>query len=231
MNKLLPLLVAIATLTVSVGAQKIDMTAPNKITKEQSRVAFLPLMFQENDKGVREYVLSARDPYEKALYGVFEKLGMKRLDSAEVNFAWKELKGATFDTAAFALPEHTDLVKLGEKLGADYVVVSRCYFNVRSDWQGLGPKTRADATVDLWIVDVAKKEFALKADKIFSHSREKAPGWKIAVDLFLAPISAFSGGPKTNHEKRAGLLSLGKAIQPWLEEMEKNGESKIKIGD
>ncbi|MDO8650453.1 MAG: hypothetical protein Q7K33_04085 [Candidatus Berkelbacteria bacterium] len=227
MKKLFLMLAIMGALASILSAQKIGVSATGTAAK-QPKVAFLPLMFQENDKGEREYTQSAREPYEKALYGAFERLGMERLGPV-VNFAWRELKGAVFDTAAFELPDPANLVKLGQKLGADYVVVSRCRYNVRSDWQGLGPKTRADATVDLWIVDVASSEFALKQERIFSHSREKAPDWRIAVDLFLAPISAFSGGPKTDHEAKAGLLSLGKAIQPWLDKMQARGV-KIRIG-
>ena len=226
MKKLFFLLAITATLVSTLGAQKIGAPTP-ATTAKQPKVAFMPLMFWEIDKGEREYVNTARDPYEKALYGTFEKLGMERLGPV-VNFAWKELKGSVFDTALFQLPEAADLVALGKKVGADYVVVSRCKFAVRSDWQGLGWKTRADATVDLWVVDVASSEFALKQVGIFSNSREKSPDWRLAVDLFVAPISAFSGGPKTDHEKKAGLLSLGKAIQPWLEKMQTSG--KIKIG-
>lgn len=227
-TKRLFLLLGITMMLVStLNAQKIGAAKPAAPSTRAPKVAFMPLMFWESDKGEREYTLSAREPYEKALYGSFEKLGMERL-GAYVNFAWKELKGSVFETALFQLPEGADLVSLGKKVGADYVVVSRCKFTVRSDWQGFGPKTRADATVDLWVVDVANSEFALKQTGIFSNSREKAPDWRAAVDLFIAPISAFSGGPKTDHEKKAGLLSLGKAIQPWLEKMQTNG--KIKIG-
>lgn len=219
------LLVVIVALVATVSAQKIGTS-----TGKQPKVAFMPLMFQENDKGVREYVNSAREPYEKALYGAFERLGMERLGPV-VNFAWRELKGSVFNTALFELPDPANLVKLGQKVDADYVVVSRCRYNVTSDWQGLGFKTRADATVDLWVIDVAKSEFALKSDRIFSHSREKSPDWKIFVDIFVAPISAFSGGPKTGHEIKSGVLSLGKAIQPWLEKMQvQTGGNKIRIG-
>lgn len=227
MKRLILVIATLAIFTMCVSAQKIGAAKPAALATEAPKVAFMPLMFWEADKGEREYTLTAREPYEKALYGTFEKLGMEKL-GAYVNFAWKEMKGSVFETALFQLPDPADLVALGKKVGADYVVVSRCKYTVRSDWQGLGWKTRADATVDLWVVNVASSEFALKQDGVFSNSREKSPDWRLAVDLFIAPISAFSGGPKTDHEKKAGLLSLGKAIQPWLEKMLTGG--KIKIG-
>ncbi len=221
------LMVVLVALVATVNAQKIGATAPKTVTN-QPKVAFMPLMFQENDKGVREYVNSAREPYEKALYGTFEKMGIARIDQAIVNNAWRKVKDEVFNTALFELPDPANLVKLGQDLGVDYVVVSRCHWLVRSPWVGLGPKTKAHATVDLWIIEVPKSEFALKADQVKSDSTEKAPDWRLAVDLFLAPISAFSGGPKTNHEIKSGVLSLGKAIQPWLEKMQTT--SKIRIG-
>lgn len=222
------LMVVLVALVATASAQKIGATAPAS-TGKQPKVAFMPLMFQENDKGVREYVNSAREPYEKALYGIFEKMGIVRIDQAMVNNAWRKVKAEVFNTALFELPDPANLIKIGQELGVDYVVVSRCHWLVRSPWVLLGPKTKAEATVDLWIVDVPKSEFSLKAERIKSDSTEKAPDWKIAVDLFLAPISAFSGGPKTNHEIKSGVLSLGKAIQPWLEKMQTGG-NKIRIG-
>ena len=170
-----------------------------------------------------------KQPYKKALYGTFERIGIARISQARANNAWRNMKGSTFSTSLFQMPKPEDLVQLGKELGADYVVVSRCHWKIRTPWVGLGPKTKAHATVDLWIIDVAKSEFALKADQIKSDSTEKAPEWRWAVDLFVAPISVFSGGPKTDHQKRSGVLSLGKALQPWLEKM-KVGENSIKIG-
>ncbi|MEK9167461.1 MAG: hypothetical protein AAB613_01845 [Patescibacteria group bacterium] len=221
------LFLAIATTAIfalCVSAQKIGTTAPTMSAK-QPKVAFLPLMFQEGDRESDNKTAIAA--YESSLFDAFSKLGMERLGPV-VNFAWRELKGSIFSTTAFELPDPANLVKLGQKVGADYVVVSRCKWNVRSVWVGVGPKTKATAKVDIWIVDISKSEFALKADGIESDSTEKEPGWKTAVTIIILPISVVSGGPKTPHLVRSGQLSVAKGIKPWLEKMQT--PSKIRIG-
>jgi hypothetical protein len=106
---------------------------------------------------------------------------------------------------------------MGKRLKVDYVVASRCHWLVRSPWVNLGPKTKAVATVDMWVIDVAKSEFALKAEGKQADNEEKTPAWKWAVDLFIFPMSPFGGGPKTPKQERSSLVALGKALQPWLD--------------
>ncbi|MEX2012325.1 MAG: hypothetical protein WD970_01030, partial [Patescibacteria group bacterium] len=48
-----------------------------------------------------------------------------------------------------------------------------------------------------------------------------------AVDLLVAPVSMFSGGPKTDHEKKSGVLALTKALDPWIQKVTNNGTIKI----
>lgn len=219
------LLVVIVALVATASAQKIGAKDPIAPTVKLKSVAILPLMFREGDSESTNK--TAIDAYRTSLSDVFAKLGMEQIDQGKVNGIWQRSNGQMFDPSRFDLPTPEDLVKFGKDLGVDYVVVSRCSWTIRTPWVGLGPKTKAISKVDLWIIDIAKSEFALKADAVTSDSTEKEPGWKSAVSLLVAPISVFSGGPKTPHMTRSGQLSLAKALDPWIG---KQAPSKIRIG-
>lgn len=227
MEKLVFLLAALI-LSVAAPAQKIGGARSNQSLSQLKRVAVLPLMFRESDKGDEHEAGNeeAIGAYRSSLLGVFEKLGMEVIDSGKVNAAWQRLNGQLFNPARFELPSPETLLGLGKELGVDFVVVSRCHWRVRSVWIFFGPRTKVAATVDLWIVDVARSEFSLQADTVKSDSTEREPAWKTTVTVFIAPISLFGGGPKTAHLKRSGVLSLTKAIEPWIE---KHSPGKIKI--
>ncbi|MEK7548433.1 MAG: hypothetical protein AAB499_00860, partial [Patescibacteria group bacterium] len=154
-------------------------------------------------------------------------MGLEVVDPGKVNAAWRQVTGELFDPVKFALPNPADLVAVGKELGADFVLMSRCAWRVRSLWVGVGPKTKAHSLVDLWVVDVGKSEFSLKAEAVASDSTEVEPGWKTAVTILIVPISVVSGGPKTPHLKRSGVLSLMKALDPWAE---KQSPTNVKIG-
>lgn len=205
------------------AAQKIGSSAANHPSVQVKRVAILPLMFRDGDKETDNP--EATGAYRTALFAAFEKLGMERIDEGKVNGVWRELTGSSFDSGSTSLPEPEKLVQLGRRLAVDYVVVSRCQWKIRSPWVGLGPKTKAIATVDLWIVDVSKSEFSLKA-KEESDSTKREEAYETAIALLVAPITIVSGGPKSPHMKRSGVMALTKAIVPWLK---KQSPDKIKI--
>lgn len=224
--RLLSLFLALLACSQLLLAQKIGATPKDSVTATK-KVAILPLMFRERDKGEEESTnTTAINDYTKALNGAFEKLGIEIVEPSRVSAGWREMTGQPFDTRHFTLPDAADLVAFGKRLGVDYVLVSRCLWHIRTPWVGLGPKTKANATVDLWLVDVHQSEFALKAEEVKADSTEKEPLWKTGVTIFIAPISVVSGGPKTPHMQRAGVLGLAKAIQPWAEKQQ--GDIKIK---
>ncbi len=231
MKKLLIVLTALwLLLPVVATAQKIGSTATINTAKGLKKVAMLPLMFRERDKDDSEECTNttAIDSYQKILTGVFEKLGIEVVDVSQTNAMWREITGQLFETKEFQLPRAEDLVALGKRLGVDYILTSRCLWQVRTIWVGLGPKTKANATVDIWLVDVANSEFLLKADTVKADDTEREPMWKTGVTLFVAPISVVSAGPKTPHMQRAGTTALEKALLPWVEQQQAN--VKIKSG-
>ena len=121
-----------------------------------------------------------------------------------------------------------DLLKLGQELGADWVITGHAAWHTRSIWIGLGPKTKSDCTVDMVIVDVKKKELSLDARQVTMDSTAKEDPLKAAATLLFGlvrvegqllltlPLTVVSGGPKTPREQRAVQLAIAKAIQPWI---------------
>lgn len=209
-------LLLFALLGIPAQAQTIG-GASQVVSKSVQKVAIMPMVFRESDKGDEGECRNetAIEAYSKTLVNAFVKLGLQQMDDGLVNATWRNVSGGLY-SPNMGMPDAEKLVRLGKELKVDYVVFSRCHWRISSVWQGLGPKTRASATVSLWIVDVAKSEFALKADEIVSGSTEKEPGWKTGVTLLVAPISVVSGGPKTPHMVRAGNLSFTKAIEPFF---------------
>lgn len=217
------LIVLVLTAPTASG-QKIGQEKRPAESAKLKRVAVMPMAFQEGQQTAKNE--EATGTYRTALLGALEKLGLEVIDPGKVNAAWRGLTGELFDPTKFALPSPAALISLGKELAADFVVVSRCSWRVRSLWVGVGPKTKAHARVDLWIVDVARSEFSLKAENVLSDSTEREPGWKTAVTILVLPVSFVSGGPKTPHLKRSGVLSLMKALEPWAE---KQSPNSIKI--
>ncbi|MCR4277525.1 MAG: hypothetical protein NUV80_02250 [Candidatus Berkelbacteria bacterium] len=224
MKKLI-LLIATVVLAVTVSAQKIGVKDPVEPTVKLKSVAILPLMFRKGDSESKNK--TAIDAYRDNLLDAFTKLGIGQVDQARVNASWQRSIGQMFEPSRFDLPIPEDVVKFGQDLGVDYVVASRCRWDVKSliTWKGL--QTRVRAKVDLWIVDIAKSEFSLKVDGIETDSRENIPDLKAAISLLILPITFVSGGPETPHMVRSGQLSVAKALDPWIE---KQSAGKIRIG-
>lgn len=218
---ILSILMAIAMPLTAFG-QKIGRVETAKAAIAVKKVAILPLLFfKDNDVSENKTAIGA---YTSELDAVLDTYGIQRVDQATVNSSWQQLTGQPFSTREYQLPPAEQLVELGKKLGVDYVIFSRLKWHVRSVWVFLGPKTKAEAVVDLWIVDVANSEFALKADGIKGNDTEKEPLWKTGVTLFVAPISIVSGGPETPRMERSGRTALDKALEPWIQ---KQANSKI----
>lgn len=90
-------------------------------------------------------------------------------------------------------------------------------WRIRSVWVGLGPKTKADATVSTRIVDVAKEEVALDVLD-FNSASTKAEKWYESAGALLIfwGITIFSGGPKTPHIQKAAVKAIGAATDPFF---------------
>jgi hypothetical protein len=196
--------VAFAT---AVAAQ--EQSSPNPKT-----VALLPVTMTKCTDGARK---ATKDYLES----VITKAGFEIMPVARAVAAARNEGVTTPDEEQFKdlppLPAPKQLLSIGQKLGCDFVIAARATWHTRSIWVSLGPKTKSDCTVDLLIVDVKKQEVALDAKAVRMDSTAKEDALKAAGTVLLTPLfTAVSGGPKTPHETRAGVLAMAKAISPWL---------------
>lgn len=204
---------AIAVLSI-LGCCGQVAIAQDRPSDKPKTVALLPFAMAKGTDGAKK----ATKDY---LNDVLAKAGFEVLPEARTTAAWKSL-GHTVDVDEKAkdlppLATPKDLLELGSKMGVDFVIDGRATWHTRSIWVSLGPKTKSDCTVDMEIVDVAKKELALDAKNVHMDSTAKEDALKAAGTVLITPLfTAVSGGPKTPHEARAGVLAVAKAISPWL---------------
>jgi hypothetical protein len=195
-------------------------------TKNET-VAVLPWIYENGTTG-------AIKTGKEFLESVLTKANMEIVPESRVTATWANGLERDSNEDRKMLPSPKELLKLGEKLGVDWVITGRARWHTKSIWIGFGPKTKSDCTVDILIVDVHKREVALDSKEVKMDSTAKEKGLNVAVTLFISPLGTMiSGGPKTPHEQRAVQLATGKAIQPWLsarphnKKIETDGNSKI----
>lgn len=185
------------------------------------KVAIYPWSFAENERGTNP---TAVDTALSTLQKLFEKRAQFEVISpARCAAAWRELGYEELPETVEdpgQLPATYDPKKLlafGKKVGADYVCAGTLAWRVRSVWVGLGPKTKANAVVNVMIVDVKKAELALDV-KGFDSDSTKAEKWYETAGALLVTwgITLFSGGPKTPHMQNAAIKAIGGATDPWF---------------
>jgi len=116
-----------------------------------------------------------------------------------------------------SLPTPKELLKLGKMMDVDFVCAGFARWHTKSVWIALGPKTKADCTVTMEIVDVKKEEVALDSKAVKSDDTRKESGLETAGALLLtAGITAFSGGPKTPHQQKSVSNAIALSMEPWL---------------
>lgn len=215
----LSIVVAILALFASlVTAQKIG---EKPTTPRLRQAAVLPILFFE-DKKPCDNKTAIRAVTEE-IDSVLSKSGIEQLDPARVAVAWSKITGQQPNTQSDEMPKDTDLLALGKALGVDLVICGRVRWHVKSVWVTLGPKTKADATVDFWVINTAKGEFDLKAEGVKADSTKKEDAGGVALDVFVAPVTMVSGGPKTPHMQRSGQIATIDALKPWIEKLQSSG--------
>lgn len=185
------------------------------------KVALYPWTFAENERGTSEGgVTTATDTLRK----LFEtRGGYEVIPSGRAAAAWKELG---FPEAPLTVEElgqlpasfdDKQLLEFGRALGVDYVCAGTLGWRVRSVWVGLGPKTKADATVNVRIIDVKAGTVSLDV-RDFSSASTKAEKWYESAGALLLTwgITLFSGGPKTGHIQKAAVRGIGGATDAFF---------------
>lgn len=230
---LVPIILCLLVLSLFPGfAQNAQENKPlNELAAARSdsseTVAILPWIYEKGTRGAQK---TAQEFLEAVLTQslFFRENSFQIIPEARVTQVWIQDLGHDPAQKRNVLPTPRELLKLGEKLGVDWVITGHAVWHTRSIWIGLGPKTKSDCTVDLVIVDVKKKEVSLDARRVTMDSTAKEDPLKAATTLLLGlarvesqffltlPLTVVSGGPKTPREQRAVQLAIAKAIQPWI---------------
>ena len=201
------------------GFQNTQANPPSNIgVTSIKKVASLPLALQG---GTDTAVSTTRENYKQ----LFEKVNCEMISEVRVKATWEDTMGNRSwksnvgDKESLPqLPSPKELLQLGKALGADFVAAGTLKWHTKSVWVNLGPKTKAEATVNMLIIDVAKEEVALEAENVVADSTKKEKGYETAASLLVsAGFTALSGGPKTPHQQRSGVVAIGKAMEPWLQ--------------
>jgi len=209
----LSLLASVAAVHSSAGATALELKT----------VAILPWIYRG---GTNTAMKTAND----ALDAFFDKAKCDRQSKVKVVSAWEEAMGKSNikevgeeNDPMPDLPNAKDLLALGKKMGVDYVCAGRAKWHTKSVWISLGPKTKADCTVDVELVDVHKEELALNQTGIKADDTRRESGLETAAAILVSMgFTAFSGGPKTPHQQKAVVNALGLAFEPWLKTMVDN---------
>jgi hypothetical protein len=133
--------------------------------------------------------------------------------------AWEDANGEAWrdDRDKTDLPTPAQMLRVGRRLGVDWVMAGRARWHTRSIWVSLGPKTKSSCTVDALVVDVRHQIVALDAKDVMMDDTAKEDTLKALGAVFISGLfTVVSGGPKTPHEQRAVQLAMAKALQPWL---------------
>jgi hypothetical protein len=195
----------------------IDSDAPTTSNAQVKTVAVLPWMYRG---GTGTAVQTAKDTINL----FFDKAKYEQVPQVRVTNAWENQLGKPAvktdgkeDEPMPDLPSAKDLLALGRQMHVDMVCAGKVKWHTKSVWISLGPKTKADATVDVMLVDVNKEEVALEQHDIHADDTRRESGLETAGALFLTMgITAFSGGPATPHQQNAVRNALGLAFEPWL---------------
>lgn len=177
--------------------------------------------YAENESGTSEAGMKTSNDLLQKLFE--EKAGYEVIPYATSRAAWKEtglsdVPSSVEDPANLPkIPTPKELLEFGKKAGVDFVCVGTVNFHVKSIWVTLGPKTKADATVNTIIVDVNKAEIALQQDGINSNDTKAEKWYETAGALLLTwGITVFSGGPKTPRIQEAAVKAIGLATDPYF---------------
>jgi hypothetical protein len=176
-------------------------------------VVVYPMIFANGTDGAHEISV-------KYLHSILSKIYLEEISEDKANFTWVKVMHNDPPTPTSEIPSNKELLELGVKLNADWVIAVRERWHTRSLWVGFGPKTKSDCYVDMKIIHVPNAEIVRDAKNIDGNDTARDDALKDAGAILLTPfITTVSGGPKTPHEQKAAINAIGKAISPWVRTM------------
>lgn len=154
------------------------------------RVALIPFEVTGGRGSVPELV----DP---TLRECFQNNGYEIVAGQAVLDAAKEL-----GVRAQGLPSEKDLLEIGKRVDADYVVAGSMIITSKKVWTPL-PRAKAEAAVDTVIIEVSTGTVVYDPKKMIGVS-QKDNRDQVGVGLLVSlPIALFMGGSKTKEETKA----------------------------
>ena len=173
-------------------------------------IAVLPWYLSKGTEG-------AQKTAKEFLPTLLTKIKVEQVSEVKAMAAWDEVNESEFTSEKFPFASAPQLLRVGQKLGVDWVMSGNVTWHSRSIWVGLGPKTKSTCTINVRIVDVKRQEVALDVKDLKMDSTAKEDTLKALGTVFVTGLFTFvSGGPKTPHEQRAVQLGITKALEPWL---------------
>ena len=188
------------------ASPKDPSTKPVKV----ETIAVLPWSLTQGTDG-------AKKTAKEFLSVLLTKVKVDAVSEVKTLAAWEETASSEYDTKVTMLPTSAQMLRVGKKLGVDWVMSGSVVWHSRSIWVGLGPKTKSTCTINTRVVDVKSQEVVLDVKDLKMDSTAKEDTLKALGSLFVSGLFTFvSGGPKTPHEQRAVQMGIAKALEPWL---------------
>ncbi|MCX6361605.1 MAG: hypothetical protein NT029_17515 [Armatimonadetes bacterium] len=200
---------AVAVGPVATAMQAGPPQAEGDGTVRVETIAVLPWHLVDGTDGARK---TAKD----FLTDILVKVRVDRLSDVKTVAAWQETNQTEFAPSP-QMPTAAQMLRVGQKMGVDWVMAGSAAWHSRSVWVSLGPKTKSTCAVTVRIVDVKRQEVALDVKDLKMDSTAKEDTLKALGTVFISGLfTMVSGGPKTPHEQRAATLGIAKALEPWL---------------
>ena len=218
MKKLMVWLVLLILIVPSAvwAGEKIDESSSETIPKAVEpvrKVAIVPITFLEEHKLCNNK--TAPKTTKNVINDLLHLANLEIVDENAASFEWSKYASSKDPNV---LPAPIDLLGFGRALGVDYVITGITDWHIKTPWVTLGPKTKAECTVNALIIDVSKAEVITRATNVISDSTNREQSWQTAAALFLSwGFTLFSGGPKTPHMERAGGQAWSLVLKPFLE--------------
>ncbi len=173
-------------------------------------IAVLPWRLDKGTDG-------AKKTAKEFLSTLLTKIKVDAVSEVKTTATWETVAGSEEIYQNGKLPSAANMLRVGNKLGVDWVMSGSVDWHSRSIWVGFGPKTKSTATISVRIVDVKGKIVTLEVADMKVDDTAKEDTLKALGAVFVSGLfTVVSGGPKTPHEQRAVQIGIAKALEPWL---------------
>lgn len=188
----------------------VGAAAPTKVSGY--KIAICPLQIT-GGRG------SAKKVMPEAYNDLFENEGFDVLMGVPVEEAMQKLDIRTTETA---MPTTKEMLKLGQRLGVDYVLAAAHKVDTKRIIVNLLPRARSRITIDPLIVDVKKKEVVYSPkDKVGvargGSNLQTGVGWVISF-----PVAIFMGGSRSKAERQAAEKTVKVVYQDFFDSFTKS---------